>query len=115
MTRGLSAVNEPDVAVCILPGTELAFEKKVEFEPLGASAGGTAEHRLARFRQVDLDHSYAHHDALEFPDGQRVLVTRLRIGQRVRVLQLPSSGRAVAEAEPGPAEADTHVGLEPVP
>ena len=29
-TRGFSAVEEPRVAVCLLPGTEVAFEKKVE-------------------------------------------------------------------------------------
>jgi hypothetical protein len=26
ITRGFAAVGEPDVAVCLLPGTELAFE-----------------------------------------------------------------------------------------
>jgi hypothetical protein len=29
-TRGFSAVDEPRVAVCLLPGTEVAFENKVE-------------------------------------------------------------------------------------
>ena len=28
-TRGFSAAEEPRVAVCLLPGTELAFESKV--------------------------------------------------------------------------------------
>jgi hypothetical protein len=37
--------------------------------------------RLARFRQVNMDNPVAHHDALEFPDGQVVLVTRLCDGQ----------------------------------
>ena len=32
-----------------------------------------------------------HHDALEFPDGQVVLLTRLCEGQRATVLQLPAS------------------------
>jgi hypothetical protein len=36
----------------------------------------------------------AHHDALEFPDGQLVLVTRLCAGQRATVLQLPAGSRA---------------------
>src|SRR5215470_3916721 len=32
ITRGFAAVGEPNVAVCLLPGTEVAFEKEVEFE-----------------------------------------------------------------------------------
>ena len=48
----------------------------------------------ARFRQVNLDNPVAHHDALEFPDGQVVLVTRLCDGQRATVLQLPADTRA---------------------
>ena len=31
-----------------------------------------------------------HHDALEFPDGEVVLVSRLCEGQRATVLQLPA-------------------------
>ena len=40
-----------------------------------------------------------HHDALEFPDGQIVLLTRLCEGQHATVLQLPASPRATNEAE----------------
>jgi hypothetical protein len=50
--------------------------------------------RLARFRQVNMDNPVAHHDALEFPDGQVVLVTRLCAGQRATVLQLPADTSA---------------------
>jgi hypothetical protein len=28
-TRGFAAVGEPNVAVCLLPGTEIAFEQEV--------------------------------------------------------------------------------------
>jgi hypothetical protein len=38
-----------------------------------------------------------HHDALEFPDGQVVLVSRLCAGQRASVLQLPASPAVVNE------------------
>ena len=41
----------------------------------------------------------AHHDALEFPDGQLVLVTRLCVGQRATVLQLPAGSRAETPEE----------------
>jgi hypothetical protein len=93
ITRGFSDPAEPRVAVCLLPGTELAFENEVEcdasfrFLPNWKSA-----HKVARFRQVNLDRPAAHHDALEFPDGKIVLVTNLCEGQRATVLQLPSSG-----------------------
>ena len=31
-TRGFAAIGEPQIAVCLLPGTELAFAKEVEYE-----------------------------------------------------------------------------------
>ncbi len=54
--------------------------------------------RLARFRQINLDKATTHHDALEFPDGQVVLLTRLCEGQRATVLQLPAAPRTAEEA-----------------
>jgi hypothetical protein len=73
ITRGFAAVGQPNVAVCLLPGTEIAFDENVECEPsLGISILSNKKigQRLARFRQVNMDNSVAHHDALEFPDGQ---------------------------------------------
>ena len=32
ITRGFAEVGEPNVAVCVLPGTELAFERDVEYD-----------------------------------------------------------------------------------
>ena len=40
-----------------------------------------------------MDNAVTHHDALEFPDGQVVLLTRLCDGQRATVLQLPAAAR----------------------
>jgi hypothetical protein len=45
---------------------------------------------VARFRQVNMDDPHVHHDALEFPGGQIVMVTRLVPGQTATVLQLPA-------------------------
>jgi hypothetical protein len=104
-TGGFSAVENPDVAVCLLPGTEIAFEQDVECEPaLGILPSRKLGQRLARFRQVNLDQPCVHHDALEFPDGKIVLVTRLCEGQRAVVLQMPATaatagGAAQAEHE----------------
>ena len=48
------------------------------------------EHRVARFRQINMDDPHVHHDALEFPGGHIVMVTRLVPGQTATVLQLPA-------------------------
>jgi hypothetical protein len=98
ITRGFADPAEPRVAVCLMPGTELAFEKEVEcdasfrFLPTRKST-----QRVARFRQVNLNRPAAHHDALEFPDGKIVLVTDLCEGQSATVLQLPSTRRPAEE------------------
>jgi hypothetical protein len=102
ITRGFAAVGQPNVAVCLLPGTEIAFDENVECEPsfgIGILANKKIGQRLARFRQVNMDNPVAHHDALEFPDGQLVLVTRLCDGQRATVLQLPAGARAATAEE----------------
>jgi hypothetical protein len=92
ITRGFAAVGEPNVAVCLLPGTEIAFDRDVEFQPaFRLLRPRMAAHRLARFRQIDTDQLTVHHDALELPDGQLVLVTRLLPGQTATVLQLPAA------------------------
>jgi hypothetical protein len=42
-----------------------------------------------------------HHDALELPDGEIVLVTKLVGGQHATVLQMPASPREITpEAKP---------------
>jgi len=100
ITRGFSAVGEPTVAVCLLPGTELVFDRDVECEhALGFFPNKKLRENVARFKQINLDNPYDHHDALEFPNGQVVLLTRLCPGQHATVLQLPAGARHV-EGEP---------------
>ncbi len=92
ITRGFAAQGEPDVAVCLLPGTEIAFEQEVQYDRAFSLFGkARVEHKVARFRQVNLDDPHVHHDALEFPGGQIVMVTRLLPGQHATVLQLPAT------------------------
>ena len=91
ITRGFAAVGEPNVAVCLLPGTELAFEQEVAcVQALGLLPSRKIHERVARFREINLENPHDHHDALEFPGGQVVLLTRLCEGQTATVLQLPS-------------------------
>ena len=109
ITRGFAAVGEPHVAVCLLPGTEVAFEKEIEC--LGSFLNWNRAKRIgekvARFRQVKKDQPHIHHDALEFPNGECVLLTRLCDGQFATVLQLPAAPRTVES--PPEAEAQRRV------
>jgi hypothetical protein len=108
ITRGFAAVGEPNVAVCLLPGTEIAFDANVECEPsfgIGILPNKKIGQRLARFRQINMDNAVTHHDALEFPDGQVVLLTRLCDGQRATVLQLPATARPAGQQNAAEAPA----------
>lgn len=102
-TRGFSASDAPTVAVCLRPGTELAFERDVEYEHvfrrlLPRFGFGSTRQKVARFCQVNTSRPDTHHDALAFPDGTTVLVTRLCLGQRATVLQLPVGTQNEREA-----------------
>ena len=59
----------------------------------------TIAHKTAIFRQVDKEQPSRHHDALEFPDGETVLLTYLAEHQHATVLQLPVRPETAAEAE----------------
>lgn len=104
-TRGFSTIEEPGVAVCLLPGTEVGFENEVERELTGFQLvflkrrKASIPHKVARFRQINTENRCTHHDALEFPDGQIVLLTHLQAGQNAAVLQLPAQARPLARAE----------------
>jgi hypothetical protein len=56
-----------------------------------------------------MDHPYTHHDALEFPDGQIVHLTHLRIGQHATVLQLPAQAKSPADADALSTPADAEI------
>ena len=98
-TRGFASVDERNVAVCLLPGTELAFEQEVQCETAFVLRSKCQlGYMVAQFRQVNKGQSDVHHDALEFPDGQIVLLTYLCEGQHAIVLQLPASPRIGLDA-----------------
>ena len=101
LTGGFAGVQEPTVAVCLLPGTEVAFETEVKCEHVFkvSRSQKLIGQKVARFRQINMEEQNVHHDALEFPDGQIVLLTRLCEGQYATVLQLPASPHATNEAE----------------
>ena len=97
-TRGFAAPEDCSVAVCVLPGTELAFESPVKYQtPLMFRAN--TGHTVAIFRQINKSVLHIYHDALEFPDGEIVLLTRLCEGQKATVLTLPPQAKTAAEGE----------------
>ena len=89
------------MAVCVLPGTELAFSSAVKIVNFGFVVRRQVEtlsHATAIFRQVNKDEPRKHHDALEFPDGRIVLLTQLCERQEATVLQLPAQPASAGEA-----------------
>jgi hypothetical protein len=92
-TRGFAASEDPNVAVCVLPGTELAFDhdiKRLSTRLWPRHDDSAIEYKTAIFRQIN---------ALEFPDGQIVLLTFLCEGQQATILQLPAEPKTVIETK----------------
>ena len=92
VTRGFAASEDNDVAVCVLPGTELSFASEVKYvRSTFVFSERVINHKTAIFRRVNQEYAWDNHDALEFPDGEIVLLTLLREGQQATVLQLPAA------------------------
>ena len=103
--RGFAAIGElgaklvihdspPQVAVCLLPGTELAFDDDVLYDRAFSLFGkARVHHKVARFREIDGNDPHVHYDALEFPNGQVLKLRQLVAGQTATVLQLPVATR----------------------
>src|ERR1700745_878731 len=100
-TRGFAASEDTNVAVCVLPGTELSFADEIRCLPTGLIAwrDKLIEHKTAIFRQINKERVAAHHDAMEFPDGRIALLTTLFEGQQATVLQLPAEPKTPVEAQ----------------
>jgi hypothetical protein len=101
-TRGFAAPEDCSVAVCILPGTELAFEKPVKYQTTLMFRADTG-HAVAIFRQINKGALHVNHDALEFPDGKIVLLTRLCEGRMQLSSRFPHSPRPLPRRKPNSA------------
>ena len=97
-TLGFTAVGEPNVAVCLLPGTEVAFEANARYGGFLGMFARRASSPVARFRQVNVENPHVHHDALEFTDGHVVSLQQLVPGQVATVLQLPTQSAQAKHA-----------------
>jgi hypothetical protein len=95
-TTGFCAPEDHRIAVCLLPGTEVSFADEVRQATIWPSK---ISHKTAIFRQVNKNDRCTHHDALEFPNGEIVLLTNLVGGQQATVLQLPAAPEGVKTKE----------------
>ena len=68
-TRGFASVDDRNVAVCLLPGTELAFEKEVQRDT-GLVFGWKLGHSVAKFQHVNKDQPNVHQTPLSFPTAR---------------------------------------------
>jgi hypothetical protein len=103
-TRGFSAPEDINVAVCLRPGTELSFTDEVRLVRLWPGTKKVINHKTAIFRQINQHEPYRHHDALEFPNGQILLLTLLEEGQHATVLQLPAAAVGANARQPDTAK-----------
>jgi hypothetical protein len=102
-TVGFASPEDATTAVCVRPGTELAFAQQVRCGSsfsLDGNAIATG-FTVAIFRQINKENPHTHHDALEFPDGDIVLLTHLFEGQEATVIQLPAQAGAAVERQAG--------------
>jgi hypothetical protein len=99
-TRGFADTETPSVAICVLPGTEIAFPEglPVVHRTLFGWRRKPVRYYTAIFRQINKQILNVHHDALEFPDGHVMLLTTVAADQRATVLQLPARPKTPAEA-----------------
>ena len=100
-TRGFAASEDANMAVCLLPGTELSFAAEVACSRGSPFSwrNGVIHHRTAIFRQINKGTAAAHHDALEFPVGEIALLTLLCEGQQATVLQLPAEPKTTVKSD----------------
>ena len=107
-TSGFCAPEDRGMAVCLLPGTEVSFADEVRRAPRLPWSERVIGYKAAIFRQINLHNRASHHDALEFPNGEVVLLTLLEEGQQATVLQLPASPESAKAKEKAKAavEAD---------
>jgi hypothetical protein len=106
-TRGFASESVPAVAVCMLPGTELAFAEDVKYHNRWVWTKAI-NFRVGKFGAIEPDVPHRHHDAIEFPDGSNVLVTLLCEGQRATVLQLPIAAPVSERSPKAATPAETH-------
>ncbi len=104
-TRGFTPISQDadgPVAVCLLPGTEVAFDQPIKMAiPTWCVTPEPDEvyPAVAVFAQKNKETPYTHHDCLQFADGRQLLLTCLEEGQTCSVLQLPAAPKTPEEVK----------------
>jgi len=94
-TTGFASPSDPETAVCVLPGTEIAFDANITERPFyaysecGVAEAKTHEYSVGVFTQIDTEVSFRHHDAFKLPNDVCVRLNDMVPGQTATVLQLP--------------------------
>jgi hypothetical protein len=104
LTRGFADMGEHGVAVCLLAGTEIAFDAEVTWDRFPGLFGAWWRRRkalgkVARFRKINQRRNQRASRRARIscrPDGA---ADRLSPGQRATVLQLPGPARPAKEME----------------
>lgn len=97
-TVGFADEKDTDCAVCLAPGTELAFSLRVR-KRYWLFRKHVSTNLVASFFQQNLHLENAHHDSLEFPCGIKVMLNDIAAHQHALVIQLPATQRASTLAE----------------
>jgi hypothetical protein len=85
--RGFAAIEDPNIAVCMAAGTELKFDKLIEYDPMLSDVPRKLRYIRARFWQIT--DRKTDRDALHLKDSFIVPLRILSLGQCATVVKLP--------------------------
>lgn len=92
-------VGNCTTAICVVPGTEIGFDDDITTRAMYGMEEKSWPYTVGIFRQINAHNPYMHHDALELPNGEHVLVNELKLGLGATVLQLPAAPKNETEAK----------------
>lgn len=98
-SKGFADVNDQETAVCLLPGTEIAFENDAAKPSFFQRLLGKKFGKVGVFRQINKEIMATHHDAIEYLDGSVVTIQAHATGNRAKVLQLPAAPKTIQESK----------------
>jgi hypothetical protein len=86
---GLESITEPNLAICLIPGTGVEFDEPVQHRDVSVNGiGVTLPFKIGRYVRKP-GHEAEFHDAFQFPDGTVVLMAYLVTNQTGTVTYVP--------------------------
>jgi hypothetical protein len=98
-TTGFTDASIPDcdLAICMLPGTEIAFDDEVKLAAIDTEERLPREAVFVAMGNPEIIHE--HHDGLEFPSvSKQRLINSIAPDQKATVLQVPAEKIPAPEA-----------------